>query len=456
MPHAGWDPGTQAVRTTIGVGLWDTANDAYLAPAPGQATASTPGGGNPLTPTAIVNVGPRFEEPQPAIRGKGYTIGDTAVTAAAEAAWWRELGQGRALAAGDASPFSAEVDFAKLRGGTTDDSAVPATGSFDRIFPTAHVFGQGLDNTQVCTDVATGLDATPACKGRFVGQLQPYNIYVPEQPAPAAGYGMTLLLHSLSANYNQYAASAYQRQLGERGPGSIVITPNGRGSDGFYMGYTETDTFEVWADVARRYRLDPTWVASSGYSMGGFGTYRLMTRYPDLFGRGFSVVGIPGTVRDQLPSLRNTPLLVWNGTFDELVPITQAEDAHRGLIEAGVPHVYDQFLTADHLTLASNDEYSPGADFLGEARADRDPSRITYVVDPREDNADAGVVADHAYWLPGLRVRAAEAGTGRIEVPLGGLRQRRPRGPPGADRRRDRHGRSVRHRAVHRAPPGTR
>ncbi len=326
------------------------------------------------------------------------------------------LAQARALTLGDVSPFSADVDFAKLRAGTTDDSAVPTSGSIDRIFATAHVFGQGLDNTQVCTDVATNLDPTPACKGRFVGQLQPYNVYVPEKPARAAGYGMTLLLHSLSANYNQYAASAYQRQLGERGAGSIVITPNGRGSDGFYMGYTETDTFEVWADVARRYRLDPTWVASSGYSMGGFGTYRLMTRYPDLFGRGFSVVGIPGTVRDQLPSLRNTPILAWNGTLDELVPIRQAEDAHRGLVEAGVPHVYDQFLTADHLTLATNDEYGPGADFLGEARADRDPSRVTYVVDPREDNAAAQVVADHAYWLSGLRVRDAEAGTGTIEV----------------------------------------
>jgi LPXTG-motif cell wall-anchored protein len=239
---------------------------------------------------------------------------------------------------------------------------------------------------------------------------------VPEKPAPAAGYGLTLLLHSLSANYNQYANSAYQSQLGERGAGSVVITPNGRGPDGFYMGYTETDTFEVWADVARHYPLDPTWVASSGYSMGGFGTYRLMARYPDLFGRGFSVVGIPGSVRDQLVSLRNTPILVWNGTFDELVPITQAEDAHEGLVEAGVPHVYDQFVTADHLTLASNDEYQPGADYLGEVRADRSPARISYVVDPREDNAAAGVVADHAYWLSGLRVRDAAAGTGTVEV----------------------------------------
>lgn len=414
LPHSAFDPGTDTVRTTIGVGLWDVAGDSYLAPA-ASADDSTPGGAAPGSP-AIVNVGPRFDEPQPAIKGKGYTIGDTAVLARAEASWWRELGQAQALATGDVSDFSADVDFGALAVGTTDDSQVPTTGSFDRILASAYSFGQGVDNSEVCTDVAGGVDSTPQCKGRYVGQLQPYNIYVPEKPAPAAGYGMTLLLHSLSANYNQYAASVYQRQIGERDAGSIAITPNGRGPDGFYMGYAETDTFEVWADVARHYPLDPTWVATTGYSMGGFGTYRMLARYPDLFGRGFSVVGIPGTVRDQLASLRNTPLLAWNSTLDELVPLNQAEDAETGLVEAGVPHTYNQFTSADHLTLASNDEFAPGADFLGGVRADRSPPRISYVVDPREDNAEAEVVADHAYWLSGLSVRDADAGTGTVEV----------------------------------------
>lgn len=415
VPTSAWDPGTSTVRTAVGVGLWDPAAGTYLAPAAAPATETTPGGASPLQ-SAIVNVGPRFDEPQPEIRGKGYTIGDTAVAAAAEAAWWRELGQARALALGDVTPFAADVDFAALRAGTRDDSEVPTTGSFDRIFASRFSFGQGIDMAQICTDVSGGVDSTAQCKGRFVGQLQPYAVYVPDRPAPSGGYGLTLLMHSLSANYNQYANSANQSQLGERGAGSVVVTPAGRGPDGFYMGHTEADTFEVWADVARHYPIDPTWVAPTGYSMGGFGTYRLMARYPDLFGRGFSVVGIPGTVGDQLASLRNTPLLAWNGAADELVNLAQAEQAHAGLVEAGVPHSYDLFPTADHLTLASNDEYGLGAEFLGEARADRSPAQVTYVVDPREDNADAGVVADSAYWLSGLTVRDAEAGTGTVEV----------------------------------------
>jgi hypothetical protein len=220
----------------------------------------------------------------------------------------------------------------------------------------------------------------------------------------------------LSANYNQYANSVYQHQLAERGDGSVVVTPAGRGPDGFYAGYAEADTFEVWADVARHHPIDPTWVAVTGYSMGGFGTYRLLARYPDLFSRGFSIVGRPGSASNQLPSLRHTPLMKWNAGADELVQVTTAEEAHDDLVAAGVPHVYWLFPTADHLTLATNDEFAPGADFLGAARAESDPAHVTYVVDPSQDNAGAGVVADGAYWLSDLRVRDEGQGTGAIEA----------------------------------------
>jgi hypothetical protein len=36
---------------------------------------------------------------------------------------------------------------------------------------------------------------------------------------------------------------------------------------------------------------------------------------------------------------------------------------------------------------------------------------VTFVVDPTEDNAKATAVADHAYWVSGLRVRKAGLGT---------------------------------------------
>jgi len=401
VPHSAWNPGHDRVRMSVGVGLWDATANSYLKPAPGAASETAPGGGTP-DGVAIVNVGPRLDEPLPVIAGA--TIADTAAGGQALAMFWRERQQSEQLTLGDVSPFSAEVDFGKLAADVTDNSDVPTSGPIDRIFASHYSFGQGFEPDNICYQIG-GVDLGAKCKGAMVGQLQPYALYVPDKPAPRDGYGMTLLLHSLSANYNQYLASNNQSQLGDRGPGSIVLTPAGRGPDGFYAGIPEADTFEAWADVARHYPLDPDWTTVSGYSMGGFGTYRLLARWPDLFARGFSVVGAPGSVDDQLASMRNTPLLLWNATADELVNINTSESALKADEAAGLHVEEDLFVTADHLTLAANDEYQPGADFLGTARVDRDPAHVTYVVDPTEDNADATAIADHAYWLSGITPR---------------------------------------------------
>ena len=72
------------------------------------------------------------------------------------------------------------------------------------------------------------------------------------------------------------------------------MTPAGRGPDGWYYDRAGADTFEVWADVARHYALDPDVTSIAGYSMGGYGTYKLATQFPDLFAKGQPTVGPPG------------------------------------------------------------------------------------------------------------------------------------------------------------------
>jgi hypothetical protein len=422
VPRSAWDPGTGKVRIAIGVGLWDTQSGGYLDPSTGEATSTRPGGGTPAG-VALFNVGPRLEEPHPDVTqyGAGYTIGDSAAGAQVMAMWWREYAQANALRTGDASPFFAEVDFGKIAAGTDDDSAVPRTGPMNRILASRHQFGQGIEPSRVCFDLGANFSAGAKCEGRFVGQLQPYALYVPAKPLPRRGFGLTLLLHSLSANYNQYSDSNNQRQFGDRGTGSLVATPAGRGPDGFYAGIAEADAFEVWADVARRYRVDPEWTVVSGYSMGGFGTFRLLTRWPDLFARGMSTVGAPGSASDQLASMRNTPIMTWNAAADELVNVRTSEQMVADMTAAGIRFVHDLFPTADHLTLATNDEYGPAAEFLGEHRVDRDPPHVTYVVDAREDSSAARAIGDHAYWVSGLRLRDGNASRGIIDVQSAGF-----------------------------------
>lgn len=417
VSHRAWNPGRRTIRMAAGVGLWDPNAGRYLAPRD-TADAETPGGaGDAERPAALFNVAFRGDEPMPAVTDLWHNL---------DPAWWRDRSQGAALAEGDLGRFSADVDFAKLADRRSDNTDVPRTGAMNRILSSRFEPHPGVDYGKGC--------GTPVrCEGWLGGRLQPYAIYVPERPPPAAGYGLTLLLHSLGASYNQFLASRNQAQFAERAGGSIVVTPAGRGPDGWYVELAEADVFEVWADVARRYRLDDAHTAIAGYSMGGYGTFRLATRYPDLFARAQPTVGppslgiwappLPPTSGDatntfhMLPSLRHVPIMMWVGVADELVPFPGTQAQADELDRLGYRYVFDAF-TGEHLTLAFNDEYGPAAQFLGDARVDRDPARVTYVANPAMDFAARGVVADHAYWVSGVRVRepVADAPFGTVDV----------------------------------------
>jgi hypothetical protein len=91
------------------------------------------------------------------------------------------------------------------------------------------------------------------------------------------------------------------------------------------------------------------------------------------------------------------------------VNISESEQAVADLTAAGLRFTEWLFPAADHLTLATNDEYGPGADWLGEHKVDRNPPHVTYVVDPTEDNQQATAVGDHAFWTSGLTVREPKA-----------------------------------------------
>jgi hypothetical protein len=425
VPHTAWDPGDETVRLAGGVGLWDAAAGHYLIPGATRTATAAGGGAGLANPTAFFNVAFRFDEPLP-------DIGDAAGTLT-DPTWWRDRVQGEALKTGDLSPFHADVDFAKLASGARDDmtgqpGGVPTSGAFDRIVSSRFATGEGADYGNGCT-------AAQDCLGVLTGALQPYAIYVPDEPEPAKGYGLTLLLHSLSASYNQFSGSNNQSQLGDRGPGSIVITPEARGPDGWYYGHTGADTFEVWADVASHYHLDPSWTAISGYSMGGYGTYKFATQFPDLFARANPVVGPPGlgiwsppadpipggaasNTNRMLGSLRNVPSLIWAASNDQLVPVTGTTAQAAGFDKLGYRYVFDLFAGIGHLELAANDQFGPAADFLGTAKVDRNPAHVSYVVNPTMDFRKLASVADHAYWLSGLKLRKSSgaAPLGRVDA----------------------------------------
>jgi hypothetical protein len=169
--------------------------------------------------------------------------------------------------------------------------------------------------------------------------------------------------------------------------------------------------------------------------MGGYGTYKFSSQYPDLFAKAQPTVGPPGLgiwvppgepqpggnrslTQRMLPSVRNIPFLIWNETTDELVPIAGVREQVKTFDSLGYRYEFDEFHAGDHLALAINDEYSPAAAFLGADTVQRNPAHVTYAYNPTMDFAADGTAAGHAYWLYGVTLRNTQgaAPLGTIDV----------------------------------------
>ncbi len=176
--------------------------------------------------------------------------------------------------------------------------------------------------------------------------------------------------------------------------------------------------------MARRYRLDPARTSIAGYSMGGFGTFKLAAQFPDLFARAQPTVGALAIADEMMASVRWVPFLMWNAEEDELVPPALFRGASDELKRLGYRyelHVHAPATlpipapTPNHLMLALNDQFAPAARFLGAARVVRNPPRVTYVRNTGIDFPKLGTTADHAYWVSRNRARDT-AKLGKLDV----------------------------------------
>ncbi len=276
VPRSTIEPGSATWRLVAGAGLFtgDTseAGDAWKDVSSGDPSEETPGSGSSGTAPGVLNLAFRFDEPQSGQPGAG------GYTTAPGIGNFFEDKQASVLAEGTSGDFHADLNFGEMAAGTTRDIHAPGPQQA-RIFASGQSIPEGVKREFP----------------EFGGRLQPYLIRVPPALDRSQPAGLTFSLHSLGGTYTQYAVFS-PTQLTQFGDerGNLVVTPLGRGEDGWYTGEAEVDFFEVWRDVAANFSLDPERVYPSGYSMGGYGTYKLGVHYPDLFARAFTTVGPPG------------------------------------------------------------------------------------------------------------------------------------------------------------------
>lgn len=190
------------------------------------------------------------------------------------------------------------------------------------------------------------------------GTLQPYSVFLPAgfDPAQPGGYPTVVALHGSgvdeSGTIRTAAAMAAER-------GWIVVAPRGRGLSDWYVGLAGTDVMEALDHARRLYPIDDDRTYLAGFSMGGYGAWRLALLHGERF-RGVAVMagarcpGVRAECVEELMTPRGPgqrtppPFLVLHGARDSAVPVDEARALVARLEALGWKHDYREFAAAGH------------------------------------------------------------------------------------------------------------
>ncbi|HEY7812848.1 MAG TPA: hypothetical protein VIC62_06390, partial [Nakamurella sp.] len=253
-----------------------------------------------------------------------------------------------------------------------------------------------------------------------LGKYQPYGVYVPHTGAP---YGLQMEWHgSNQGQVGQINQPGMQSEFGEQ-LDRLLVTPEARGPNGYGSDISERDLLDVMSDITATLPVDPNRVFSSGYSQGGYITFRMAMLFPQVFA-GFTAwvgftgddlngtgapdgvgvtAGAVGNMINYVGNLRHVPGSMIYGAEDELVPVTSSHAMQQAF--AATDDVYQWYLhtTAEHLTFAALDDWRKEAAYSAGQRRVTAPARVTFRTDPFLDAPAYGIRHDRAYWVSAIR-----------------------------------------------------
>lgn len=172
------------------------------------------------------------------------------------------------------------------------------------------------------------------------GGTMNYRLYIPADYDPQQAYPVVLFLHGAGErgddNLKQLKAGIIEPFKQENNPiyGCIVIAPQcpvGKqwvNTSGWAQSVYSTDetpeteelkaVLKIVKEVQATYSTDPDRLYVTGLSMGGYGTWDLLTRHPALFAAAIPVCG--GADPSKAERLLSIPIWTFHGLLDEKVP----------------------------------------------------------------------------------------------------------------------------------------
>ena len=182
-----------------------------------------------------------------------------------------------------------------------------------------------------------------AYRSQIDDSFQPYSLYVPQNYDSNKAYGLIVALHWYTGDDLSSISTLAMAKL--QPEDMIVVAPFGRGDMG-YLSASEQDVLDVMAMTQERFQIDQDRVYLVGWSMGGFGTWRMGQHWAEKFAAIAPFDGWSGT--EFLDNLRNVATLVVHGNADATVPVQHDREAVEYLQELGYTVRYDELPGVNH------------------------------------------------------------------------------------------------------------
>lgn len=160
-----------------------------------------------------------------------------------------------------------------------------------------------------------------------------YHLFIPDYKIPDGGYPMLLFLHGAGERGNDLdlvKLHGINNMLTVYDPlPFIVISP--QVPDG---GWWDSESLNALIDHAvASYPVDTERIYVTGLSMGGYGTWDLIIRYPGRFAAAIPICGGGNWLLAH--RAKDVPVLAFHGDADPVIPLERSVEMVEALQEAG-------------------------------------------------------------------------------------------------------------------------
>jgi hypothetical protein len=166
------------------------------------------------------------------------------------------------------------------------------------------------------------------------GTGQPFLIGIPEDYDRKRSYPLYIELHGRTLTHMHFAS--FEHPESDR----IKLFPLGRSRGGGYGGLSEVDVLEAFDYVVKHWNIDPDHVHLAGISMGGFGTFSIASRFPDLFASAIPKCG--GGAHLPMENALHVPFYALHSKDDDVVPVFGSRVATRTIEKFGGSAIQDE------------------------------------------------------------------------------------------------------------------